>query len=469
MSPPPRVIQSTIPPRLDRLPWSHWHRRVVVALGITWMLDGLEASLIANLAPILEDPATLGLSPSTIGIANGAYLAGQVTGALVFGRLADRLGRKKLVMITLALYLCATALTGASTSTRSFLLLRFLAGGGIGGEYSAVNSAIDELVPARLRGRIALAINGSYWLGVAAAAVLTLVLLDPSVVPPSLGWRLCFGLGAILGVGVLLVRRHIPESPRWLLMHGFVDESERTMSEIERAAHGPAGPAAVPPPVDVRVTGPVGWAYIAETLAVRHRRRTVLGLSLMVAQAFFYNGIFFSYALILSHDYGVRPDRVGLYVLPFALGNLLGPLALGPMFDRRGRRLMIPLTYALSGLLLSATGVLYGLNAFDAIGQTVAWCVVFFFASSAASSAYLTVSELFPVELRAMAIACFYSIATLAGAVAPVVFGVIVASGSRGALVAVYFVASAGMLAAAAVATKLAVSAEGRSLEELAA
>jgi MFS family permease len=469
MSPPPRVIQSTVPPRLDRLPWSHWHRRVVFALGITWMLDGLEASLIANLGPILEDPATLGLSPSTIGIANGAYLTGQVMGALLFGRLADRLGRKKLVMVTLALYLCATALTGAATSARSFLVLRFLAGGGIGGEYSAVNSAIDELVPARLRGRIALAINGSYWLGVAAAAILTLVLLNPSVVPPSLGWRLTFGLGAMLGIAVLLVRRHIPESPRWLLMHGFVDESERTMNEIERAAHGEAGAPAVPPPVNVRVTGPVGWAYIAETLTIRHRRRTLLGLSLMVAQAFFYNGIFFSYALILSHDYGVPPSRVGLYVLPFALGNLLGPLVLGPLFDRRGRRLMIPLTYALSGLLLSATGVLYGLRAFDAISQTVAWCVVFFFASSAASSAYLTVSELFPVELRAMAIACFYSIATLAGAVAPVVFGVIVATGSRSALVSVYFVASAGMIAAATVAARLAVSAEGRSLEELAA
>ncbi|HLK38145.1 MAG TPA: MFS transporter [Polyangiaceae bacterium] len=466
MLPDGPVVLSDVPPRLERLPWSRWHTRLVVALGITWLLDGLEASLIANLAPILEQPDTLGLSPRSIGVANGAYLVGQLAGALVFGRLADRFGRKRLVLVTLALYLVSTAATGASTGAAWFLAMRLLAGGGIGGEYSAVNSAIDELVPARVRGRVALAVNGSYWLGAAAAALLTTFLLDPNRVPATVGWRLAFGLGAALGLGVLLVRRHVPESPRWLVMHGRHEEAERTIAAIERAAEGPRArlPAV---PVRVRVTGSVSWAYIAHVLAVKHRRRTILGLALMVSQAFFYNGIFFSYALILRHDYDVPPDRVGFYMLPFALGNLLGPLVLGPLFDRWGRRWMIPSTYAASGVLLTATGLLYGQGYLDATTQTIAWCVVFFFASSAASSAYLTVSELFPVELRAMAIAFFYAIATLVGAIAPVIFGIIVAGGNRRALVTAYLVASAGMIGAAGIAARLAEPAEGRSLEEL--
>jgi MFS family permease len=464
------VVASTIPPRLDRLKWSLWHQRVVVALGITWILDGLEASLIANLGPALEDPRTLGLNASTIGIANSTYLVGQVAGALVFGHLTDRLGRKKLFLVTLALYLTATALTGAAPNFPIFLVLRFFAGCGIGGEYSAINSAIDELVPARLRGRIDLAINGSYWVGVALGAGLTMVLLNPHVLPLHVGWRLAFGLGAVLGLVILLVRRDVPESPRWLLLHGFFEEAEQTMVRIERAIHGVDAEMPPPPaPVDIRVTGTVGFAYLAHVLLVRHRRRTVLGLTLMLAQAFFYNAIFFSYALILRHFYGVPPDRVGLYVLPFALGNFLGPIALGPLFDHWGRRVMIPLTYGLSGALLLGAGVLFQRGLLDATTQTVAWCVVFFFASAAASSAYLTVSELFPVELRGMAIAFFYAVATCAGAVAPTVFGMLVEGDSRTALFFGYALASACMIAAAMVASRLAENAEGRSLEELAA
>jgi MFS family permease len=476
------VVVSTIPARLDRLRWSGWHRRVVFALGITWILDGLEASLVANLGPALEDPRALGLSPRAVGLANTVYLAGQVVGALLFGHLTDRLGRKRLVLVTLALYLAATALSGAAPDLPVFLVFRLFAGAGIGGEYSAINSAIDELVPARLRGRIDLAINGSYWLGVAVAAGLTTLLLDPHLVPVRLGWRLAFGVGAVLGLAVLVVRRHVPESPRWLLMHGFFEDAERTMVGIERqvskvltgrpsTSEGEVGdgrPREPPPAVPVPVPGATSWWHLAGVLAVRRRRRAALGLVLMLAQTFFYNGVFFSYGLVLRHDYGVPPDRVGLYALPFAGGNLMGPIVLGPLFDRWGRRTMIALTYAASGALLLASGALYLHGLLDALTQTAAWCVVFFFASSAASSAYLTVSELFPVEIRGRVIALFYAAATCAGAAAPALFGVIIEGGDRGALFAAYALASAGMIGAAIVAWGLAEDAEGRSLEELA-
>ena len=461
-----RTVSSTIPPRLDRLGWSAWHRRVIVALGITWILDGLEASLVANLGPTLEDPRALGMDAFAVGLANTVCLVGQVVCALVFGHLTDRFGRKRLFLVTLSLYLIATALSGGSPHVAVFLFFRFFAGAGIGGEYAAINSAIDELVPARIRGQVDLTINGSYWIGVALGGGLTLALT--AYVPIAVGWRLAFGMGALLGLGVLLVRRDVPESPRWLLMHGRVDEADATMTRIERTVHGDAS---LPPAhaVDVHVTGAIGLRAVAKILLVRHRRRSILGLTLMLAQAFFYNAIFFSYALILTHFYGVHPQRVGLYVVPFAAGNFLGPLLLGRLFDGWGRRKMIAATYAISGVLLIATGVLFERGVLDATTQTVAWCVVFFFASAAASSAYLTVSELFPVEIRGMAIALFYAIGTCAGAFAPALFGALVRGDDRGSIFWGYVLASALMIAAAIVAHLFGEDAENRSLEELAA
>lgn len=464
-------VTTDVPGRLDALAWSRWHQRMVLALGITWILDGLEASLVANVAPTLRHPDTLGLSATEIGIANSVYLVGQVVGALCFGHLTDRFGRKRLFLVTLAIYLGATAASGLAPSYAVFLGFRFLAGSGIGGEYSAINSAIDELVPARVRGTVDLAINGSYWVGVALGAGVTLIVLDTRIFPIAIGWRVAFGLGAVLGLAILVVRRHLPESPRWLLSHGYVQKAIAIVEHIEAQVYGPGWSARTSVTavkvVEVQVTGAVGLRHLAHTLLRRYPRRTILGLSLMLAQAFLYNSIFFSYGLILERFHGVAPDRVGLYIVPFAIGNFLGPLVLGPLFDRWGRRAMIPLTYALSGVLLLATGGLFVAGALNAVTQTLAWMVVFFVASAAASSAYLTVSELFPVELRGMAIAVFYAFATLAGASAPALFGAIVDTGDPIRLFAGYGLAAAMMLAAAGVGRIYGVDAERRSLEEI--
>ena len=457
-------VESDVPTRLDALDWSAWHRRVVFALGITWVLDGLEASLIANIAPTLQDPRALGLTATQIGWTNTCYLVGQVLGALGFAHLTDLFGRKRLFLITLALYLTATAASGLAPSFGVFLVLRFFTGAGIGGEYAAINSAIDELVPARVRGRIDLAINGSYWIGIAMGAGLTLVLLDPALLPVSIGWRLSFGLGALLGIAVIIVRRRVPESPRWLLLHGYTRAASATVDAIELEV---GAPARKPGPVQVHVTGRVGLGHLVRTLVTRYRRRTLLGFSLMFAQATLYNAVFFSYALVLRVFHGVAPGRVGLYVVPVAIGNFLGPVLLGPLFDRVGRRVMIPATYAASGILLAITGVLFAAGCLDAVTQTLAWSLVFFVASAAASSAYLTVSELFPVELRARAIAVFYAFATLVGAGAPAVFGALIDAGDPRQLLAGYLATAALMMGAAIVARRLGVAAENRSLEQL--
>jgi MFS family permease len=459
------VVHTNVPPRLDSLEWSRWHVRVVIALGITWILDGLEASLVANLGPALEDPRALGLRAAQVGLASSAYLVGQVVGALGFGRLTDSFGRKRLFLVTLGLYLAATAASGAAPTFLVFLGLRFLAGAGIGGEYSAINSAIDELVPARLRGRIDLAINGSYWVGVGLGAVLTLFLLDPARVPVNLGWRFAFGLGAVLGLAILFVRREVPESPRWLLLHGRIHEAERTMTHIERAA-GQAG-REPPEPISVRVTGAASMRHVLHTLFVRHRKRAVLGITLMLSQAFLYNAIFFSYGLILNAFHHVAPKHVGLYMIPFAVGNFAGPVVLGRLFDHWGRRAMIPATYAVSGVLLLLTGGAFMAGWLDATTQTLCWCAVFFFASAAASSAYLTVSELFGVELRGMVIAIFYACGTLAGAAAPSLFGHYVDAKDPVRLFEGYAIAAALMILGAVVARLYGVASEGRSLEEL--
>ena len=460
-------VATTIPARLDGLPFRGWHWRVVVALGITWVLDGLEVTLVGAVGGALGRPDTLHLDASQIGAAASAYLVGAVLGALVFGRLTDRLGRKRLFFVTLGVYLAATAATALSTGFVSFMIFRALTGAGIGGEYAAINAAIDELLPARVRGRADLMINGTYWLGAALGAASTVVLLDPTKVPPWLGWRICFGLGAVLGLAILFTRRHLPESPRWLLMHGRVEEAEGVVTGIERDV---GVTIAEPESTLVDTSANIGFGRIASVMLVRHRRRAILGLSLMIAQAFAYNGVFFTYALVLERFYAVPTESTGLYLIPFALGNLAGPFVLGPLFDRVGRRPMIAGTYIVTGLLLIVTAWAFSDGRMSARALTMLWCAVFFVASAAASSAYLTVSELFPVELRGMAIALFYAVgAGTGGAIAPALFGVLVARGERSGVTMGYFVSAVLMIGAGLVAVKLAVAAEGRSLEEIAA
>jgi len=466
-----RVIETSIPARLDSLRWSGFHTRVVLALGITWILDGLEVTLAGALSGALKESPTLQFSNFEVGVSNSAYLAGAVLGALGFGWLTDRIGRKKLFFITLAVYLTATAATALSWNLLSYALFRFLTGAGIGGEYTAINSTIQELVPARYRGWTDLVINGSFWIGAAVGATSAIVLLDPAVVGPDLGWRLAYLTGACLGLIVFVMRMWIPESPRWLMIHGRPDQAHAIVEDIERSALGqlqdPAQHAW--PKIKLRMRDYTPLREVAHTLFHTYRQRALVGLVLMTAQAFFYNAIFFTFTLVLTDFYGIAASQVGWYILPFAAGNFLGPLLLGRLFDTLGRRMMIALTYAVSGALLALTGYLFTIGALSAQTQTIAWMVIFFFASPAASSAYLTVSETFPLEVRALAIALFYSIGTGIGGVAgPALFGALVDSGSRNSLFAGYLLGSALMIVAAAVAWRYAVAAERRTLESVA-
>jgi MFS family permease len=463
------IIETDIPARLDRLPWSRWHWLVVIALGITWVLDGLEVTIVGALGGILEAKDTLGLGPTEVGQSASLYVAGAIVGALFFGHLADRIGRKRLFVVTLALYVAATVLTALSWSFASFAVFRLFTGAAIGGEYAAINSAIDELLPARVRGHADLAINGSYWIGTASGAAMSTVLLDPAWFPRWLGWRLAFGLGAILSAAIILVRRYVPESPRWLLLHGRVDEANAIVRAAEAHAYGDSVPPAPTNKLRIVVGKHVGFGTVARVVFVRYRKRAVLGLSLMLSQAFFYNSIFFTYALILTRFFGTAPERVGLYLLPFAVGNFLGPLVLGRMFDAVGRKAMIVTTYAASGVLLVGSGILFVRGSLDATTQTLCWSGVFFFASAAASSAYLTVSELFPVELRAMAIALFYAIGTGAGGIAaPALFGALIKTGERSEVFGGYVLGATLMIIASVVAYFLGVPAERKALEEIA-
>jgi len=469
------MIESYVPARLDRLPWSSWHWLIVVSLGATWILDGLEVTLAGALGGILTLPQTLGLTPARVGASATCYLAGAVLGALLFGYGTDRFGRKKLFFITVAVYLIGTALSAFSWNFWSYAFFRALTGAGIGGEYAAINSAIDELIPARVRGRVDLIINGSYWVGAALGAAATLVLLDPSRIPIWLGWRFAFGIGATLGLIVIFFRRWIPESPRWLMIHGRNDEAEEIVGEVEQKimglnAAGMIDPGYSAPPTRIRTRTHTPWHEIWDAIVHEHRRRSFLGFVLMLTQAFFYNSIFFTYALVLMRFYNVPEQNVGSYLLPFALGNVLGPLLLGHLFDTIGRKKMISITYGLAGILLAATGWLFHAGVLTAQTQTLAWTIIFFIASAAASSAYLTVSEIFPLEIRALAIAIFYAIGTLAGGVgAPLLFGWIIGTGSITALFVGYLVAAALMIFGAATEAWIGVPAERRSLEHVAA
>ncbi len=467
----PESITTDIPARLDRLPWARWHWLVVIALGVTWILDGLEVTIVGALGGVLQEKSTLALSSAQLGAAASAYLAGAITGALVFGRLTDRYGRKKLFLVTLGLYLSATAATATSWNFGSFIFFRALTGMGIGGECAAMNSAIDELLPARVRGQADVAINGTYWLGAGLGAIASAVLLDPRVLGHRLGWRVAFGLGAILGMGILLVRRYLPESPRWLLVHGRANEANQVVREIEAQVQRQTGGAPLPKPgraLAIAVRPHVTFREIARLLVGPYRRRTGLGLALMISQAFFYNAVFFTYSLILAKFYNVRPEHVGWYILPFALGNSLGPLTIGHLFDTVGRRKMITVTYALSAVLLFITALLFDRGLLSAASQTVLWTVIFFIASTAASSAYLTVSEVFPLEIRAIAIALFYAVGTAAGGLlAPAIFGLLIQTGERRMVFWGYLVGAVMMMGAAGVAWWLGVPAERRALEEI--
>ena len=464
----PRRVTSTIPARLDALVWSRFHTLVILALGITWVLDGLEVTIAGSIAPALEASPILHFTAIDIGLGASAYLCGAVVGALFFGWLTDRLGRKKLFFITLLLYLVATAATALSFNLASYCIFRFFTGTGIGGEYSAINSTIQEFVPARYRGRVDLIVNGSFWLGAALGAGAALIVLDPAIVAPDTGWRAAFFTGAILGLAILLIRRFIPESPRWLVIHGRPDDAEAAMKEVERMAHE------TPPDSGLKAMTFIARDHtplreVAHTLLVVHRRRALVGLTLMSAQAFFYNAIFFTYALILTRFYSVPAASVGLYILPFAAGNFLGPLLLGPLFDRIGRRIMIASTYILSGVLLAITGWLFLQGVFSAFTQTIAWMVIFFFASAAASSAYLTVGETFPLEMRALAIAVFYALGTaLGGVIAPSLFSAVIETGARGGVFGFYLAGGALMVAAGIIQAVFGVDAEGRGLEDVA-
>jgi MFS family permease len=465
------IVATDIPSRLDALPWSAFHTRVIAALGITWILDGLEVTMAGALSGALKESPVLKFSNADIGIVTSAYLAGAVLGAIGFGWLTDRIGRKKLFFVTLGVYLMATAATAFSWSLASFALFRFLTGAGIGGEYTAINSTIQELVPARYRGRTDLIVNGSFWIGAAIGAVSAIVLLNPDVIDPERGWRLAFLIGAGLGLVVLVMRYWIPESPRWLMVHGQHDRALSIAAEIENsAAPGRRNPdAAAFAKIKLKMRSHTPLPEVARTLFRTYRRRSLVGLSLMVAQAFFYNAIFFTYALVLTDFFGISSAHVGWYILPFAAGNFLGPLLLGPLFDTLGRRKMIGLTYLASGVLLAISGYLFSIGVLTAQTQTIAWMIIFFFASPAASAAYLTVSESFPLEVRALAIALFYAIGTGIGGVAgPALFGVLIDTGSRNSVFAGYLLGSALMIAAALIAWRYGIDAERKSLESVA-
>lgn len=460
-----------IPARLDRLPWARFHTLLVVALGITWLLDGLEVTLAGSVSGALKDSPALAMSNTEIGLAGASYIAGAVLGALLFGWLTDRLGRRKLFFITLALYIGATAATAFSWNLWSFLVFRFLTGAGIGGEYTAINSTIQEFTPARYRGWVDLTINGTFWIGAALGAVGAVVLLDPDVAGGELGWRLCFGIGALLGLVILLMRLWIPESPRWLMIHNQPEEAERIVADIERHYHerGIEIPSLQAPPLRLRTRNHTPLREVVHSLFVEHRQRALVGLALLTAQAFFYNAIFFTYALVLTDFYQVPSAQVGWYVLPFALGNFCGPLILGRLFDVIGRRIMISSTYLIAGVLLTISGYLFQQDMIDVTQQTLAWMVIFFFASAAASSAYLTVAETFPLEIRALAIAVFYAFGTgLGGLIGPTLFGALIETGERTNVWYGYLIGAVLMIVAALTQAVWGVSAERRSLEEVA-
>jgi MFS family permease len=469
--PQQEALQTDIPFRLDRLPWSRFHILVTLGLGITWILDGLEVTIVGSLGPALESPQTLHLSSQNLGAIASFYVMGAVTGALAFGWITDQFGRRLVFYITLIVYLSGVLLSAFAWNFWSFACFRLLTGLGIGGEYAAVNSAIDELIPAKYRGRVDLIVNGSFWLGAAFGALAAPVLLDQRLFSANLGWRLGFGIGAILGTTILLLRKFVPESPRWLITHCQVERAEKTVRDIEARVTKSTG-RALPPANGSLVIHPrraFGLTLIFSTMFGKLRERSVLALALMIAQSFLYNSVFFTFGLILAHFYNVPSEHIGFYVLPLAIGNFCGPLLLGSLFDTIGRKKMIAGTFALSGILLLTTAWLFGIGVLTATTQTIAWFVIFFFASAAGSSAYLTASEIFPLEARALAIACFYAVGTaIGGSLSPALFGWLIQSGSAWYVSFGYAFAALLLLIAAATEWMFGIDAEQKPLESIA-
>lgn len=463
-----KPVRSLIPARMHDMPWSRFHWMVVFGLGTAWILDGLEVQIVA--AGGFEK--SLSMSSADVGLAGTVYLLGEVVGALVFGRLTDTLGRKKMFTLTLAVYLVGAALAGLAPTMELFLVCRFISGMGIGGEYSAVNSAVDELIPGKHRGRVDLAINGTYWLGAALGAVASSILLDTDRFAENLGWRIAFFIGPILGLAIIYLRRHIPESPRWMLTHGRAEEAEQIVSGIEQSVRDNGQELPHHDDSEAR------WIKAGKGLTGKqlsyvffklYPTRTVLGLSLMVTQSFLYNAIFFTYALVLKNFYDLSASQAALFFFPFAIGNLLGPLLLGPLFDTIGRRKMIGGCYAGSGIVLGISAFLFQADALTAVTHTAFWCVAFFFASAGASAGYLTVSETFPQEVRGQAISYFFCIAQVFGALGPVLYGALIGDGTdRTPMFWGYLLATGVMLFGALVAAVWGVDAEGKSLEEIA-
>ncbi len=466
------TIRTRIPARIDRLPWSRWHWLVLIGLGTVWVLDGLEVTIVGAIGARLQEPGALGLSASQLGQAGTAYVLGACCGALFFGYLTDRLGRKRLFLVTLLVYLLATVGTAFAGSFAWFALFRFLTGFGIGGEYAAINSAIDELIPARVRGWVDLAVNGSFWLGAAFGAAMTGVLLDTSIFGTDLGWRLGFALGALLAFGIMLVRRYVPESPRWLMVHGRQEEAEKLVAEIEETVKEETGKRDLPEAdmeLEISPRESTGFIDIGRTLFKKYPRRFILGFALMGTQAFLYNAVLFNFSGLLTGFFGVSDSVAGLYLVPFGIANFLGALLLGRLFDTFGRREMITATYFLGGIGMLVNGYLIANTGASVWVFIAVICATFFFASAAASAAYLTVSEIFPLETRAMAIALFYAIATgIGGAIGPLYYGKVVDGGNPDAVFVAFAITAALMGIAAVVEWLLGVRAEQRHLEEVA-
>jgi MFS family permease len=472
----PAEVRSLIPARIDRLPWSPFHTRMVIALGVAWILDGLEITVASAVADVLNKPETLHLSSTAVGLIATVYLVGEVVGALVFGRMSDKWGRRNLFMITLGVYLLGSGLTaltlGNGAGWIGFLYaMRFIAGTGIGGEYAAINSAIDEMIPARYRGRIDIAVNGTYWAGAILGTLGTFILLN--VMSPSIGWRIGFLLGPVLGLVILLVRRNLPESPRWQIMNGRQQAAEESIAyiehEVERSSGKTLPPVEESRAIDLLPAENIGYLALIRVLFREFPSRAVLGASLMISQSFLYNAIFFTYTLVLGKFYGVAPTSAPLFLIAFAVGNLIGPLAIGHFFDTIGRKTMIAGTYLTSGILLGISAFLFNAGLLTATTQTISWCVIFFFASAGASAAYLTVSEIFPLEVRAKAIAVFFAIAQCFGALGPFIYGHLIGDGTQPfKLFLGYLLGALVMIAGGLVAVAFGVAAEGKSLEDIA-